>query len=1670
MFGNLNKPAFGAAAPNASFGFGSTSTGTANPFGQSQLFGKPATGGFWKSVNFHFWTTHQHNRQIYFKMQTQVLEHQPLHHLDSERLTYSDNSSLPLAACLIHPPPLDNKISPPVSVSDRSPRNRPFSANSPNSSKRLVSFSLLRAISLAVPRLSGGQQAAGTVIKFNPVTGTDTMMKNGVAQSINTKHHSITCMKEYENKSFEELRFEDYLANRKGRARPSTTTWIWCDPVRSYSFVSSRSLRTARCLKPAFGQATGFGQTTSTFGQNTPGFGLGNQQQQSGTLFGKPTGFGAPTSSTPSFGFGSTAQTANPFGGAQAAKPFGSTTQPIFGTTTNTTQQSGFGTGLFGQTNTQNAGSLFGKPAQPTTGFGATPSTTGFTFGPPASTQTSSLFQPNKPLFGQTSTTTGFGPTNTFGNTSSTPFGNTFNKPAAPTFGNTQQTGFGTALGGLQNQGSSLFGNTAKPGGLFGNTGTTGLFGNTNTTFQPNTGFGIQQQQPQQSLFPPPEQQNSSNLALLTSDPFGDAPHLAGLEPKLKPNSPSVSATDPKELKALLDPQKKVDMTHNAKLKVFPFKSVKDSLFEGVFAKNKPEGHSEEYVKTNCRRLVLKQRPNANSEGNSPGIMRTDILKHITSPEEQKNNSREENRIESNIKNDLRTTPLRLTFENTMNGEISHSINMQTYNVLNSSIAKNDISDKKDSPPPTDDEDEPINLAGGDTTAKSYPCGIICTRPEYYTLPSLEELTQYIDENGSCIVKGFTIGRKGYGNVYFPDEMNVSGLNIDELVHFRYREINVYPDDSKKPPVGQGLNRRAQVTLDNVYPKRSDTNTLIKDVSELLQMNFAEKLRRVTVKKGAKFVDYRPETGSWVFKVDHFSRYGFNDSDDESEQNDKEGTKKQPEPIKKPAEVENQGKKINGLLEKTETLKKKDGSKEMEARMGLDEDIFVEEGDRFTPEEDQVIPQSMYVDDDDFHTVPTGIPMSFSYEPFKTSKSIQVMKSTLFADDDKSSEGSGSHASLIRQYWDVPEEIPDIPQLQLVKEDMIPKKKVVLRPKVEKVFNYGGNLHSFAGVEVPTEIIQNRCYMDLGVFKGKSFKVGWMKGFNFLSVNAKQGEISGQLAINTIDLGGYTKDFDPLKEVLQDSLEIVLEESTYDLDVDCIPTFRIRKDHAYLQKQTKLFSKLVSKYSDKDSQYLYSIWTLADALWGPDEDTFTNRRLQANTSYDDYATKDIVKNIFNQLTVFKITEAANLAIDNRFPNLALLISQLSLTNRTKLFLQEQIEMWHTSMVLNHMSGDIKKIYLLLSGTPIKEDINIFESIDWKRALGMHLWYVCDAGVPIEIAIELYEKAFEEQSYAEAPYPPYRNSYIEDASFDVLYHMLLLYRSRIHRLSSALNPATHTDNLLDYRLSWLLLQLFLSLDVGLIESSEKTKLCTSFSNQLESLGKWEWAIFVLLYLDDNDLKKNLVTGILDRNLSPENDKQTLDIQDDLVNKMHVPATWIHSVKGEKLLLLERYFPAFNHLSHACEYYKANNLLMDHLIPTLFINEQYDLIRTLIDAIKEGSKSISHWSNQAGLFSDFLELQENVISLRAEDLLKLQMQLQSISERIGALPIKTEQQKLCVAEMSKRCASVYKELCKKSGSAQFRNSYSDFIETLVMPPDFKQNEALYIINQFDSIGQL
>ena len=101
------------------------------------------------------------------------------------------------------------------------------------------------------------------------------------------------------------------------------------------------------------------------------------------------------------------------------------------------------------------------------------------------------------------------------------------------------------------------------------------------------------------------------------------------------------------------------------------------------------------------------------------------------------------------------------------------------------------------------------------------------------------------------------------------------------LVHFRHKEVIIYPDDNRKPPEGEGLNRKAQVTLDRVWPHDKSSHEPITDPKRLIEIDYEGKLRRVSAKHNTRFLEYRPETGSWVFKVDHFSKYGLSDSDDE---------------------------------------------------------------------------------------------------------------------------------------------------------------------------------------------------------------------------------------------------------------------------------------------------------------------------------------------------------------------------------------------------------------------------------------------------------------------------------------------------------------------------------------------------------------------------------------------------------------------------------------------------------------------------------------------------------------------------------------------------------------------------------------------------------------------
>jgi nuclear pore complex protein Nup98-Nup96 len=73
------------------------------------------------------------------------------------------------------------------------------------------------------------------------------------------------------------------------------------------------------------------------------------------------------------------------------------------------------------------------------------------------------------------------------------------------------------------------------------------------------------------------------------------------------------------------------------------------------------------------------------------------------------------------------------------------------------------------------------------------------------------------------------------GHIVLPDN-----LHADAIVVFRHKEVTVYPDESTKPPVGQGLNRHAEITLERVWPVDKATRKIVADVATLSRMQVSD--------------------------------------------------------------------------------------------------------------------------------------------------------------------------------------------------------------------------------------------------------------------------------------------------------------------------------------------------------------------------------------------------------------------------------------------------------------------------------------------------------------------------------------------------------------------------------------------------------------------------------------------------------------------------------------------------------------------------------------------------------------------------------------------------------------------------------------------------------------
>ncbi|KAK2456227.1 Nucleoporin autopeptidase [Trifolium repens] len=688
----------------------------------------------------------------------------------------------------------------------------------------------------------GGQRGGSRVASYSATTETD----SGSAQP--GRLESISAMPVYKDKSHEELRWEDYQLGDKGgplASAPQSTGMA--------GFNSSTTQTNAFSPSPAFGQSSANPFSSTTPNSNNP---FAPKTSTFSTGFGSTpafnsSGFNSSTSAAPSL-FGAPS---SPFGANSSSQPFNSSTSPFgantssqpFGSNTSST----FGTSIFGNT-------------QPSPLFNSTT---------PTNPQSGSTFGQNTSPFGQTGAFSS--QPSMFNSPSSGLVGSIFSNSASIT--SNAPTGFGQTVPSLstpfqtaqpaQSSGTFAFSNfgQTQPAGASSFGGTPGMFGQNN--------FGLQAN-PQNSMVAQP--------APINTNPFGTLPALPQMSIGRVGNTPSVqygiSSMPVQDKPAPVRISSVLTARHLSQRRIkYPLRKYKNEGSRVPFFSNDddtpttPKADALFIPRENPRALIIcpmDQWPGKASEKassfkdrytsvNENGIS---LREAGTTPNDRTSSEDKERTAAENggVKEQVQPVPTK----HASNGSNEdHSLQKaDMYKTLGGHRAG---------------EAAIVYEHGADVEALMPKL----RKSDYFTLPRIHELAaKERAEPGFCShVKDFVVGRQGYGSIRFLGVTDVRGLDLESIVQFNNREVIVYMDDSKKPPVGQGLNKPAEVTLLNI--KCFDKKTGQQYTEGPRIEKYKEMLKRKAEDQGAEFVSYDANKGEWKFRVNHFSVYKLVDED-----------------------------------------------------------------------------------------------------------------------------------------------------------------------------------------------------------------------------------------------------------------------------------------------------------------------------------------------------------------------------------------------------------------------------------------------------------------------------------------------------------------------------------------------------------------------------------------------------------------------------------------------------------------------------------------------------------------------------------------------------------------------------------------------------------------------
>ncbi|KAK9473972.1 nuclear protein 96-domain-containing protein [Dipodascopsis tothii] len=1381
---------------------------------------------------------------------------------------------------------------------------------------------------------------------------------------------------------------------------------------------------------PAFGQQnTGTNTGTSLFGQNNntaakPAFGFGGGSTT------QPTGFGAPA--TNSFGSTPAANTGTSLFGQNSSTPaFGqpaannATSSFGFGannTTNNTAASStpsfGFGNNAAANTGTQNK-SLFGGFNNTSTAsttpslFGQTqpaaqpkPLTLGGGFGsttgqPAAGTGLFGNTQPTgqqTSLFGQSSTPS----TGLFSNTQSNTTNNAFGQK--PLFGQTQQTGTGlfggstanTGTLGGNNSGTSLFGGAAQP--------TTSLFGNTqNQSFGANTQQAPLQASIDQNPFGQNPLFNYGGAQAITSSPGPIATPVSASAQKKKPAllptyrlSPRVTAS----------PRLKAPPRSSGLSPAGPMPSLSSSrsmLFDGI-ADDAILSSDAFNTRNDVRRLVIDRK-----------VSEADLLTGGLGTTAKIVGNEPDKRLTFTPK--ATSTPMHAAI--TSGPEQAPGANGHE---AKRSFEPSPVPSTPAKPAPAATETTPASERKFND--QGYWCSPSAAKLEAMSLKELEK------------VADFKVGRKGYGQVEFNQPVDLTAFSSPHeipgtVVLFTRKACNVYPEDKGKPPVGQGLNVNATITLERCWPTTNDTKEPITEADHPKVIQHVDRLRRI---KDTKFITYIADTGTWVFNIDHFSIWGLvDDEDDESVDID-----------------------INAHRETHATR-----FEAAKAQPAADPFAFAPK----LPVPAHVAPSPhgdyspMKMDDPDEYSResgPTGaqllsgsglrtrLPGGWHTDEYPVEDTPLQKRSKLpakapsFRRTDAPAAPvapAPPAASLVPAPQDMQEPIlpgdaddVDEDDVDEPKEsmDIVPLERPVARNWLEQL-SLSAYPHSALDAKTTEPVLSSKpafakpadekftwSDLDRELFGSSAFPSASTakqqdalarKGvaMKFYATGAILTVGPRSVAVSKIadsSLLGPTDNFDVLKVNL-DHYDSVFRDND-------LPKVTPSEELSFKELHRFTLGSAFDKDRDTRAREL-AIYELASILFDDIElpelgaavdaavvaDRF--RKTQLSEFWERLVEQDMSRalkeaspdeQIFTLLSGHKIEDACLSAVRQKNFHLGTLLPLIGGDDNFRDDIKKQLKDWTAKQTLSQVSVPMRKVYELLAGNTSESDntnegsafsediapvICVSDGLDWKRAFGVRLWYECYEDDRIAAAVEKYEFAVSESPAVRAPVPWYGAD--NARATDVLFELLKVYAYADYPLESLAAPETVGPAPLDFRIVWQVLNIFLRVKGAKAGGRAGDQTTVAFAQQLENEGHWSYALFVLLHLDDDDVCFDQVQGVLNRHVAEISASEATKAY--VVQVLRVPRAMVLDAQATAAHVAFDSVKEIEYLLEAKRWEAAHKVLFRNLGPEAVISEDLSDLYRLICGFEDVS-GISSWKLGGQIFLDYMNVVVNAKS--------------------------------------------------------------------------------------------